>query len=169
MKKSLSVEKKNWWYRWVVTPVITQLTIGISAERLAWTVAVGIVGGVFPIMGTTTVLCLLIGHLLKLNQPVMQIAKTLVYPLHLGLILVFIHMGEKLFGASELSLSIPQLVLRFKASPIQFARDFSVAALHGVAAWALIAPVAAGIIKIAVQPILKKMQNSLTRSSEVVL
>lgn len=160
--------KPSWWRRWLVAPVVKQLTLGTTPERIAWTIALGVVLGVFPIMGSTTLVCLLAGWLLRLNQPVLHVFKTLVYPLHLALILVFIRLGERLYGVPLISFSIPQLLARFKADPLQFARDFGMAAWHGVSAWLLIAPVAAILIKVAVLPVVRQLAESLQRRKEVI-
>ena len=159
--------KENWWRRWLVAPVVTQLTHGTSPDRIGWTIALGMVVGVFPIMGSTTLVCLLIGWLLRLNQPVLHVFRAVVYPLHLALILIFIRLGERLYGAPLISFSIPQLIGKFKDSPLQFARDFGMAAWHGVSAWLLIAPVAAVLIKMAAMPALRKLSLSLKRRQEV--
>lgn len=159
--------KESWWRRWLVAPVVAQLTRGTSPDRIGWTIALGVVVGVFPIMGTTTLVCLLIGWLLRLNQPVLHVFRAVVYPLHLALILIFIRLGERLYGAPLISFSIPQLIGKFKDSPLQFARDFGMAAWHGVSAWLLIAPVAAVLIKMAAMPALRKLSVSLKRRQEV--
>lgn len=159
--------KDSWWRRWLVAPVVTQLTHGTSPDRIGWTIALGMVVGVFPIMGSTTLVCLLIGWLLRLNQPVLHVFRAVVYPLHLALILIFIRLGERLYGAPLISFSIPQLIGKFKDSPLQFARDFGMAAWHGVSAWLLIAPVAAVLIKMAAMPALRKLSLSLKRRQEV--
>ena len=159
--------KESWWRRWLVAPVVTQLTHGTSPDRIGWTIALGMVVGVFPIMGSTTLVCLLIGWLLRLNQPVLHVFRAVVYPLHLALILIFIRLGERLYGAPLISFSIPQLIGKFKDSPLQFARDFGMAAWHGVSAWLLIAPVAAVLIKMAAMPALRKLSLSLKRRQEV--
>ena len=159
--------KESWWRRWLVAPVVTQLTLGTSPDRIGWTIALGMVVGVFPIMGSTTLVCLLIGWLLRLNQPVLHVFRAVVYPLHLALILIFIRLGERLYGAPLISFSIPQLIGKFKDSPLQFARDFGMAAWHGVSAWLLIAPVAAVLIKMAAMPALRKLSVSLKRRQEV--
>ncbi len=158
----------RWWRRWLVAPVVSQLTSGISPERLSWTIALGVVLGVFPIMGSTTLVCLAVGYAFRLNQPVLHVFKTAVYPLHLALILVFIHLGDRMFGATPLSLSIPELLERFKADPMQFARDFGMAAFHGVVAWAMIAPFAAFLIRMAALPVLLRLRDSIQRKKEAV-
>ena len=156
-----------WWRRWLVTPVVTQLKVGNSPEKISWTIALGVVLGVFPIMGSTTLVCLLVGWILRLNQPVLHVFKTVVYPLHLALILVFIRLGERLHGVPLISFSIPELVGKFRDDPLQFARDFGIAAWHGVSAWFLIAPFAALLIKVSILPVLRKVAVSLQRREEV--
>lgn len=156
-----------WWRRWLVTPVITQLKVGSSPERISWTISLGLVLGVFPIMGSTTLVCLGVGWMLGLNQPVLHVFKTLVYPLHLALILVFIRLGERLYGVPLISFSIPELVAKFRDDPLQFARDFGMAAWHGVSAWLLIAPFAAVLIKMVVLPVVKRLAQSMQRQQEV--
>jgi uncharacterized protein (DUF2062 family) len=163
----IEAPKQSWWRRRLVAPVVAQLMVGISPERIAWAISLGIVLGVFPIMGTTTLVCLVAGWLLRLNQPVLHVFSNLVYPLHLVLILVFIRLGERLYGAPRMSFSIPQLLGKFKDDPLQFGREFGMTAWHGVSAWLLVAPVAAILIKLAVVPVLRQLEVSLKRRKEV--
>ena len=163
----LAEDKPSWWRRWLVTPVITQLTCGISPERLAWTIGLGVVTGIFPVMGTTTLVCLLVGWVFRLNQPVLHVFRAVVYPLHLALILVFIHMGQHLFQAPLLSFSIPELMTKFKESPLQFGRDFGLAAFYGVVAWFVVAPFAVIIVKVSVIPVLRKLRIAILKRREV--
>ncbi len=155
-----------WWRRWIIRPVLAQLAKGSTPDKLAWAIAAGVVLGIFPIMGTPTLLCLLVGWGLGLNQPVMQIFKELVYPLHLILILVFIRMGEYLHGAPLIRFSIPELLARFKDDPFRFAMDFGWAAWHGVTAWALVAPLLALLIKFSVTPALRAARSRIPAGKE---
>jgi uncharacterized protein (DUF2062 family) len=155
------------WRRWFVTPVVKQLTNGITPEKIAWSISLGIVLGVFPIMGTTTLLCIAVGWVFKLNQPVLHIFNYAMYPLHLALILIFIRLGQQLFGVPLLSFSISELVDQFNASPVQFARDFGMAAVHGICAWLLVAPVAMVLIKLACMPVIRRLAKSISSRKEV--
>ena len=152
--------REAWWRRWFVAPVKTQLTQGISVERISWTISLGIVLGVFPIMGTPTVVCLLASWGLRLNHVVMQVFKEAVYPLHLALILVFIRLGERLTGSPLISFSITELIGKFKADPLRFASDFGMAAWHGVLAWLLVAPFAALLVKWLATPVVRRLAKS---------
>ncbi len=162
----LAEDKPCWWRRWLVEPVIGQLICGIPPERLAWTIAAGMVLGVFPVMGTTTLVCLFSGWAFGLNQPVLHVFRAVVYPLHLMLILVFIHLGERLFGAPLLSFSIPELMGKFKESPLGFCREFGVAAFQGVVAWMVVAPFAAVLIKLASLPLLRQLRDAVLKRKE---
>ena len=167
MAASWDTDQQPWWRRWIIRPVINQLSAGGSPERLGWTIATGMVLGIFPIMGSTTLLCLAAGWLLRLNQPVLHVFRAVVYPLHLALILVFIRMGERLHGADLIAFSIPQLVGRFKDDPLRFASDFGLAAWHGITAWLLVAPLLVIVIKVAVMPPLRAAKAKLDRGKEL--
>eukprot|EP01034_Spumella_vulgaris_P003768 gene3768-4823_t len=65
----------------VLGPVLAQLRQGITPEKIALTAALGAVIAVFPILGSTTVLCGLVAWGLRLNQPIIQLVNYLCYPL----------------------------------------------------------------------------------------
>lgn len=161
------VSRRPWWHRWFVQPVLKQLTLGVEPDRLAWTMALAAVLGVFPIMGTTSLVCLLVGWALRLNQPVLHAINTLLYPLHLALILVFIRLGERIAGAPLIAFSVPQLLERFKADPAQFARDFGWAAWHGVSAWLIVAPIVVVVLKLALTPVLQRVAEKIHPRADI--
>jgi uncharacterized protein (DUF2062 family) len=136
-----AVQRVPLWRRWVVNPIVNQLTQGADPSRLAMAVAYGVVLGIFPLLGTPTLLSLAVGIPLKLNQPVLQIFKELAYPLHLASILVFIHAGEVLYQAEHLPLSLSVLTEKFFASPAEFMKQFGMLGVYAVSAWALVAPI----------------------------
>ena len=143
--------------RWVIRPIANQLRQGTGPEKLAWSVSLGLTLGIFPIMGSTSLVCFAVGHLLRLNQPVLHLFKTFTYPIHLAMILVFIRLGQHLNGVPPIPFSIPQLLTRFKESPAQFASDFGMAALHGIEAWAITAIFLIPIIYYISLPILRRL------------
>ena len=136
---------------------MNQLKQGTSPEKLSWSVSLGVTLGIFPIMGSTSIVCLVIGHLFKLNQPVVHLFKTMTYPLQLSLILVFIHLGQKLNRVPETPFSITEMLSQFKDSPLQFAKDFGMAALYGIEAWALCAIILIPAVYFISLPPLRKM------------
>ncbi len=149
------------FYRWVIRPIVNQLKQGTSPEKLSWSISLGTTLGIFPIMGSTTIVCLIFGHLLKLNQPILHLFKTFTYPLQLALILVYIRLGQMLNGVPLIKFSIPQMLGQFKDDPAQFASDFGMVALYGIEAWAISAIFLIPILYFIFLPILKKLLGKI--------
>lgn len=156
-----AIQHESLWRRWVLNPVITQLTQGITAAKIAQAIAFGVTIGVFPLLGTPTLLSLAIGVPLKLNQPVLQVFRELSYPLQLATVLLFMRAGESLFGAEHVPLSIPMLMERFFAAPGQFLADFGLIGLYAVVVWLLIAPVLFGVIYFISRPVIERLSQHL--------
>jgi uncharacterized protein (DUF2062 family) len=150
-----SVPAGSIWQRRVITPIFHQLKQGITPEKIALTVALGLLISVFPIIGATTLLCGLVAFALRLNQPIIQIINYFAYPLQLILLIPFYRAGEYLLGLKPVPLNIPLLFERFRADAGQFFRDFGLIALGGVFVWLLVAPFAIAAIYYAVRPFLR--------------
>ncbi len=156
------VAHAGFWKRRVTDVVVAQFRQGITPEKIALTVALGGVLAVFPILGSTTLLCGLAAFCLGLNQPIIQLVNYFCYPLQLALLLPFYRAGEWL-GAPHLALSIPQLVDRFRAGPLRFVADFAGIALGGIGIWCVVAPVVAALLFLALRPPLRLMSARLHR------
>lgn len=149
------------WCRWVVKPVVAQLAQGTTPSKIAQAIAFGVATGVFPLLGTTTLLGLGVGILLKLNQPVLQVFRELVYPLQLATILLFMRAGESLFGAAHVPLSISMMMDRFFADPGQFMKEFGMIGLYGVVVWLLLAPLLIAVVYFISRPLVEKLAKHL--------
>lgn len=156
------------WNRFVIKPAKKQLSKGSSVEKVALTMAISPVISAFPILGTTNLLSIIVGYIFKLNIPFLILFKSLFYALHIGLILVFIRIGENLNGVENIPFSIPQLLTKFNNDPMQFAKDFGMTALYGVEAWAIITPWFGILFYFIFLHILKKYQAKVTTTKEGV-
>lgn len=150
-------KKPGWWRRWVVNPVVGQLKQGISPDKLGWTIGAGVTLGIFPILGTRAWLCLLAGWWFKLNQPVLHSFKSLVYPLHLALMIPFIQFGQRLYGKEPLRISLETIRAGLAEDAMGFWGDFGWAILRAASAWLLLAPLVLVILKMVVTPVLRKV------------
>jgi uncharacterized protein (DUF2062 family) len=148
---------KKFWQERVVALILAQFTQGFTPQKIALTLALGMVLGIFPILGATTALCALAGLRLKLNQPVIQLVNWLVSPLQLALILVFARIGEWLLHAPRVSFSLPVMFREFHESPARFFHDFGMTGVRAILAWLLIAPVAALLLYLLFLSPLKKL------------
>lgn len=157
----------NWRQR-LSRQLLDQLRQGTSPEALATAVAAGITLGIFPILGSTTLLCALAGIAFRLNQPAIQAVNYVVYPLQLILLIPFYRLGEKLFGAEPVPiLSIEALTARFEAGPGQFLIDYGLVGLYGIAVWALLAlPVFWIVRALAMSPIRRMLRRQHSHRAE---
>ena len=150
----------TWWQRRVVAPVVAQLKQGITPEKIALTLALGGVLGIFPILGATTLLCAVVGIWLRLNQPIIQLVNYLVYPVQIVLLIPFYRAGERLFGAEPVPIvNVPDLIARFGAGPWQFLLDYGLVGLYGITVWALVAPLLAGLGYLLLNPVLVRLSR----------
>jgi uncharacterized protein (DUF2062 family) len=117
-----------------------QLTQGVTPQKLALSLAVGSALALFPILGTTTTLCIVAGIALGLNQPVIQGVNLLCTVVYFPLIVAFVRLGDLIAGSARSSLDIPRMIALFTHHPREFLAQFGVTALHAMLGWALVAP-----------------------------
>jgi uncharacterized protein (DUF2062 family) len=154
--------------RWIIRPIVQQLTQGVSPPRIAQAIAWGITLGIFPILGSNTMLTLAVGVPLKLNQPILQVFKTVAYPLQWTLLLGFYRAGEWFFGAPHVSIHIPTMMKRFFEEPGPFFRDYGMTALYGIAVWCLIAPLLLALLYGISKPLIERLARLRRPKSPVV-
>lgn len=120
--------------------IIDLLRQGVTPEKLALSLALGVVLGLFPVLGTTTALCAIAALVLRLNLPAIQLVNYVVYPAQIALLVPFFRLGEWIFRAPRLPLSITQAVAMFRANYWHAMRFLWVSMCHAVVAWCLLAP-----------------------------
>lgn len=155
----------SWWSRRVVAPILRQLKQGVTPEQVALTIALGLVIGVFPILGSTTLLCGIAAAALGLNQPIIQLVNYVAYPAQLVALIPFYRAGESLFNRPHLPLSIPMLIERFRADAGQFFSDFGMVAVQGIVVWCLVAPFVAATVYYLTRPSLRLLARRARRGA----
>jgi uncharacterized protein (DUF2062 family) len=143
--------------RRVAAPLAAQLTQGVSPAKLALGLALGVALGVFPVLGTTTVLCALAAAGLRLNQPAVQVANYLAYPLQLALLVPLFQAGAWLFGEPPVSFTLSQIQAALAADASGTIARYLGANLRAVAAWALLATPAAAALYLALHAVLGRV------------
>ncbi len=133
---------RNWLQRRIREPLFALLKQGISPDRLALCVSLGIVIGNIPILGVSTLLCTAIALVFRLNLPAIQLAQAAMAPSQLLLIIPFVRLGEWIVGAPRQPLSIKAglaLLAQGVGHAVIVLWD---AILHAGLAWILVAPFA---------------------------
>ena len=133
---------------------------GITPEELALTVSVGSILAVFPVIGTTTILCFVFAVLFRLNHAAIQIVNYAVYPFWFILLLPFYKIGGMLFKSSIANLSVEKIVTLFQLDKWEFIQILGLATLHAIVAWALICPIIAAILYFLTLPVFRKYSRS---------
>jgi len=139
------------------TKLISFLKQGLSPERLALCIALGIVVGVIPVLGSTTILLTLIALGLRLNLAAIQSVNWLVYPLQIGLLIPWYRAGEKLFKADPIGLSLAEIKTIFDAGLLSAIQTLWTTTWHALAAWALAAPILIVLIYIVLTPLFQRL------------
>ncbi len=159
-----SSKKEGFFRRRIARPILDLLRQGVTPEKMALSLALGVAIGVFPALGTTTALCALVAFIWRLNLPAIQIVNYFVYPVQLALILPFFRAGEILFGAPHLPLSAPQVVALVRASLWGSIRFLWTTTWHAMIAWCLAAPVFVALAYVLLVPILRRAARQMARA-----
>jgi len=145
----------------VVDPVLHLLRIGATPERLAWSIAVGLVIGVNPLLGSTTALSLVAASGFRLNVVASQFGNHLVYPLEWLLFPVFIRLGCVLFHTEGLPMGHWAIIHAVKRHPWDTTRLLWSWEWHGLVVWAVFAVVATPVLQMLLKPMLERMLDGL--------
>ncbi|MDE2091386.1 MAG: DUF2062 domain-containing protein [Gammaproteobacteria bacterium] len=134
--------------------ILELLRQGITPHKIALCIALGVVLGVTPVIGSTTILCAAAAVAFGINLPLIQVVNYLVYPLQLLLLIPFIQAGQWLFHQPPLPFSLAQLTSLFRMSFWHTLGMLWEYTLHGLVAWLILGGMAALIIYLASRPIL---------------
>ena len=149
----------------ILAPVRAQLLKGADSRSLAITCAMGVSLGAFPLIGTTTVLCLIAGLAMGLNQPVLQAVNYLMAPVQLALIPVFgfaaMHLGSPL----NVDPNPVTIVAEFLKSPSDFLAVYGELGLRAVAVWAVAAPIGGFVVYKLCLSTFRRLENRLPGNS----
>jgi uncharacterized protein (DUF2062 family) len=158
--------RRGFWRRRLGDPIIALLTQGITADKVSYTLALGTGLSLFPFLGFTSLLNLVVGLALRLNQPLLQTLNQLLGPVQLVLIVLYIRVGERIWGAEPLPFSIGVLVQTFRdASFTEFLQRFGMAGVHAFTAWLLTLPILVFSLNRLLRPVIRRVARRLPSAS----
>ena len=143
--------------------------MGATPRRLAWSIGVGIVVGLNPLVGTTTVLCLALAFAFRLNIAAAQIANHAMFPFEVALVLPFIRLGSRVFRTAAMPLSAAVFLERARTSPVALVRLVWIWEWHALLVWLLFAAVAAPLIALSLMPVLLRVQARIQKHQHPIL
>jgi hypothetical protein len=146
----------SWIHRRIVIPVLALLRMGATPERLAWSLAVGVVVGVNPLLGSTTLLALGLAAAFRLNVVASQLSNHLMYPVELAMFPVFVKLGSVVFRTTGLPWGRQQLWVAARTHPWATTRVLWRWEWHALVVWAAFAAVAVPAIALGLRPVLER-------------
>jgi uncharacterized protein (DUF2062 family) len=154
----------------VLRPLLRQLRGGVTPRRLAWSLALGIVIGINPSVGITTLLVILLAWALGLNQIASQIGVHAMAPIHLLLFIPFIELGVHLFHTGRLPLNRRQLE-HLSHHPWRLFRNIWQWEWHALIVWGVVAAITMPLLAIYIRRalvVLRRRHQTLVRSRPAV-
>lgn len=131
---------------------------GMSAEKLSFTLAIGMGLGIFPVIGVTTGVCIAAAMAFRLNQAALQLVNYLAYPIQIFCIIPFYELGAYLFSDTEFTLSFRELKARVEHDLYATLMELWGATWHAMVAWFLVAPCLMAVVYYTVLSVLKKIE-----------
>lgn len=123
--------------------LISFLSEGLSPRAIALGLAIGVTVGLFPVIGFSSLVCILVAHPLRLNHSLVQGANWAVTSLALLLIIPFLRLSEFVLRVDPLSL---EDFTRTSWKWTTAATELWHGLLHAVFGWLLCAPVIFSIV-----------------------
>lgn len=139
----------------IVDPIKSLLLQGVTPEDLAWSLTAGVVLGIFPALGTTTLLCGLFSWQFRLNPVAIQLVNWLVYPLQLLLLIPFWQWGDRLFGYRPIEITPGGLQELLSLGWMEAVTRVGWTSLRGMLLWGLVAAPLAYILQRLLRSILR--------------
>jgi len=147
----------------VLGPILDLLKRGVTPHKLALCIAAGAMLGIFPVIGATMALCVIVGYLLRLNAIAIQAVNYAVYPLQIAMLVPFVRMGEWITGSDPFPVSPSAVLAMLQEGIVKTLVHFSSAIIHAVLAWSLLCLPAGLLIYLAFLPILRKSAEHYAR------
>jgi uncharacterized protein (DUF2062 family) len=156
----------GYFHRRVTSPFLNLLRQGVTPNKLALSLALGICISCFPVMGVTTILCTIVALSFGLNLPAIIFGNYLALPLQFVLLIPFIRLGERLFHDHRPVPSVEQMTAMIKNNPEQLVKQFWSLQWHAIVGWALLAPIACLLFTLILRELLRRINFRLPHASQ---
>jgi uncharacterized protein (DUF2062 family) len=147
--------------RKLIDPLIALLKQGVTPDRLALCVAVGIAIGLVPVLGVSTLLATAVALLFKLNLPAIQIAQASMSAFQLLLIVPFVRLGEWMTHAAAQPVSVSAGIALMKQGVWHTVVVLKDAIIHASIAWIAVAPIGIFVLYRILRPMFDRAAATL--------
>lgn len=140
---------------------------GMSLKKIALCIALGTALGIFPVLGMTTLLCLLAAFVFRLNLPAIQMVNYVVYPLQIILLAPFYAAGGWLFSQPERLLNGDHLISSFQNDFLGSLSVFWDLTLYAVFTWLILCPFVALLIYYIAKPMIRRLAGTVVKQPDL--
>lgn len=161
---------REWLRCQVLRPLLRALRGGVTPRRLAWSLALGMVVGINPSVGLTTLFVVLVAWAFGLSKFASLVGTHVVAPLHLLLFIPFIELGVYLFHTRKLPMNRKQLE-HLSHHPLRLFHDIWQWEWHALIVWGVIAAIALPLLAVYLRRalvVLLRRHRTLVRSRPAV-
>nr|KYP59824.1 hypothetical protein KK1_015265 [Cajanus cajan] len=144
----------NWVQKKITDPLLAIIRRGAEPSQLAFSGALGITLGVFPICGVTVFLCGMAIALLGsfCHAPTVMLANFIATPIELSLVVPFLRFGELITGGSHFPLTSDALK---KVLTGQASQEVILSVARAILGWLVASPFILGALYIVLLPCFK--------------
>ncbi|PKA54561.1 hypothetical protein AXF42_Ash000396 [Apostasia shenzhenica] len=150
-----------WLDKKIVDPLLQIVRRGSEPKQLAFSSALGLTLGIFPICGVTALLCgaaiVLFGK--RCHAPTVMLANFIATPIELSLVIPFLRLGEIITGGPHFPLTSDALK---KVLTGQASREVLFSIVHVLVGWIIAAPFILAALYSVFVPIFKYLVHKLS-------
>ena len=143
-------------YCWL-RPCVQLLRQGVSPEKIVLMIALGMILGVTPVLGSTMLLCTFAAIVFRLNLPAIQLVNGVVYPLQFILLIPFYRLGAWMFRADASTILLGGVTALIREGVGHAIRTLWVVTMHALLAWLALGMVALAILYAVLVPLVRQL------------
>jgi len=132
------------WQNRVRGPIMRELTLGVSPERVALATVLGLVSSTWPQIGTNPIMAIILSWSFRCNKAVTSGVSLVFTPFQYALMIPFLRLGEIILGVDHFKTSVPEIIKIVFTDPIGSFAVLGIPLLHAIlgwiATWVLIGP-----------------------------
>jgi hypothetical protein len=147
---------RTWAKRRLLKPLQKLLLQGISIDKLAISLALGITIGVIPFYGMTAILISVVALVFRLNLVAMHIAHYIISPLQLALLIPFFKGGSFIAYGTDVGVNIKEYIQLLHADFWMALQQIWLINLSAILVWLIIAIPVSVVLFLAIKKVLVK-------------
>lgn len=132
---------------------------GLTAEKLAFSATIGVVAGLFPVIGATTIVSLLLTMLFRQNLLVVQSVQWIMALAQLVLIIPFMQFGAYILNAQALHINLDLINLAFQPGFLAGLKTVGIFHLYAILTWTILSVPAGAISYFTLKAVFQKKGN----------